>query len=75
MKIKSIEVMILKITPKVDKEGKSYNMVSIAVLEDGTVLDLIVKEKSILTGLEPFSKTVLDFDLTSTKYGLSLKVV
>ncbi len=75
MKIENVEVMVLKLIDKLDKENKPYKMVSMAVIEGGDVFDLVVKDLSLVKGMEAFQKAVVNLELTSSKYGLMLKII
>lgn len=75
MKIENVEVMVLKLIDKLDKENKPYKMVSMAVIEGGDVFDLVVKDLSLVKDMEAFQKAVVNLELTSSKYGLMLKII
>ena len=68
--------MILKISePKTNKNNEIYNMVDFATIEDGTTFSLMVKDLELVKTIEPFKKTVINLELTNSKYGLILKIV
>lgn len=73
MKIDNVEVMILKTEKKENKEHIPYIALSLAITEDGTVFDLISKDMK-LTKLEPFSKHIINLDLSNGRYGMKLSL-
>ena len=44
MKISNIEVMILKVDQKINKDNQQYWVVSLATIEDGETFNIIVKD-------------------------------
>lgn len=76
MKINDVEVMILKVSePKTNKNNEIYYMVDFAIIEDGSSFSLMVKDINLIKTFEPFQKTVVNLELTNSKYGLVLKIV
>lgn len=76
MKINNVEIMVLKISdPKTNKAGEIYYMIDFAVIEDGSTFSLMVKDADKIKEFEPFQKTVIDLELTNSKYGLNLKIL
>lgn len=76
MLIKNVEVMILKVgDPKANKNNEIYHMVDFAIIESGDTFSLMVKDQAKVKEFTPFSKSVVDLDLSNSKYGLNLKIV
>lgn len=76
MKINDVEVMILKVSePKTNKNNEIYYMVDFAIIEDGSSFSLMVKDTNLIKTFDPFQKTVVNLELTNSKYGLVLKIV
>ena len=76
MKINDVEVMILKISdPKTNKNNEVYYMVDFAIIEDGSTFSLMIKDTNLVKKFEPFQKTIVNLELTNSKYGLALKIV
>lgn len=74
MKLKEVKMMCIKLEPRQNKKNEDYLMVTLADMETGDTFDLIEKDMSYLSMLKPFSAYILDLDLTSSKYGLNLKI-
>lgn len=74
MKIDNVEVMILKSEQKENKERIPYVAISVAIIDDGGVFDMISKDVT-LAKLQPFSKHVVNFELSNGKYGMKLSLV
>lgn len=74
MKLKEVKMMCIKIEPKQNKDGKDYLMVTLADMETGDTFNLVEKDMAYLSMLKPFMPYLLDLDLTSSKYGLNLKI-
>lgn len=75
MKIENCEVMILKVSdPKANSKNEIYYMVDLAVIDGGDQFSIMVKDVELVKKLSPFSKTVVNLDLTNSKYGLNLKI-
>lgn len=76
MRIDNVEIMILKVSdPKTNKNNEIYYMVDFATIEDGTTFSLMVKDIDLVKSFEPFKKTVINLDLTNSKYGLNLRIL
>lgn len=74
MKLNNIDVLITKVEIKENKEGKGYLIISLLDLVSGDNFQIINKELELLGKLKPMTKFKIDFDLTSTKYGLKLDI-
>lgn len=74
MKLNNIDVLVTKVEIKENKEGKGYLIISLLDLVSGDNFQIINKELELLGKLKPMTKFKIDFDLTSTKYGLKLDI-
>lgn len=74
MKLSNIDVLVTKVEVKENKEGKGYLIINLLDLASGDNFQLINKELELLGKLKPMTKFKIDFDLTSTKYGLKLDI-
>ncbi|MDU7363895.1 hypothetical protein [Clostridium sp.] len=74
MKIDNIDILITKIEVKENKEGKGYLIVNLLDLFTGDNFQIINKDLELLGKLKPMTKFKMDFDLTSSKYGLRLDI-
>ena len=50
-------------------------MVDFAIIEDGSTFSLMIKDTNLVKKFEPFQKTIVNLELTNSKYGLALKIV
>lgn len=74
MILRDIKMMCIKVEPKQNKEGNDYLVITLADMENGDTFNLIEKDMSYLSTLKPFNPYELDLRLSSSKYGLSLKI-
>ena len=74
MKLKNIDVLVTKVEVKENKEGKGYLIINLLDLSSGDNFQVINKELELLGKLKTMTKFKIDFDLTSTKYGLKLDI-
>ena len=75
MKIRDLEMLCTKIEIKKNKEGNQYLMISLLDLGSGDVFEIVEKEQlEIISKVIPMNKYNVNLDLTSSKYGLSLKL-
>lgn len=74
MILRDIKMMCIKVEPKQNKEGNDYLVITLADMENGDTFNLIEKDMSYLSTLKPFDSYELDLRLSSSKYGLSLKI-
>ena len=74
MKIKNVDVLVTKVEVKENKEGKGYLIINLLDLLSGDNFQIINKDLELLGKLKPMTKYKIDFDLTSTKYGLKLDI-
>ncbi|MFU7517648.1 hypothetical protein [Clostridium sp. HCS.1] len=74
MKLNNIDVLVTKVEVKENKEGKGYLIINLLDLASGDNFQIINKELELLGKLKPMTKFKIDFDLTSTKYGLKLDI-
>ena len=74
MKLNNIDVLVTKVEIKENKEGKGYLIINLLDLASGDNFQIINKELELLGKLKPMTKFKIDFDLTSTKYGLKLDI-
>lgn len=74
MKISNIEVMILKVDQKINKDNQQYWLVSLATIEDGETFNIIVKDYDKVKNFEAFQKAVVNFKLSNSKYGIALSL-
>lgn len=74
MKLSNIDVLVTKVEVKENKEGKGYLIINLLDLASGDNFQIINKELELLGKLKPMTKFKIDFDLTSTKYGLKLDI-
>ncbi|WP_066889385.1 hypothetical protein [Clostridium nigeriense] len=74
MKLKSIDVLVTKVEVKENKEGKGYLIINLLDLASGDNFQIINKELELLGKLKSMTKFKMDFDLSSTKYGLKLEI-
>lgn len=74
MKLNNIDVLVTKVEVKENKEGKGYLIISLLDLATGDNFQIINKELELLGKLKSMTKYKINFDLTSTKYGLKLDI-
>lgn len=74
MKLKNIDVLVTKVEVKENKDGKGYLIINLLDLSSGDNFQVINKELELLGKLKAMTKFKIDFDLTSTKYGLKLDI-
>lgn len=74
MLIENVEVMTIKVEEKENKEKEQYLILSLVTIKDGEVYNIVTKDMNYLN-LKPFSKQVVNLNLSSSKYGLNLKIV
>lgn len=74
MKLSNVDVLVSKVEVKENKEGKGYLIINLLDLVSGDNFQIINKELELLGKLKPMTKFKIDFDLTSTKYGLKLDI-
>ena len=75
MKIENIEVIILKVKERTNKEGVNYWLIKFADVEDGETFDVIVKDPNKIRNFEVFQKTVISLTLNNSKFGLNLSLI
>lgn len=75
MKIENCEVMCLKVEKKENKEKVPYWMVSLVTVDDSEVFDILVKDFSLIADLQPFTKSLMNFSITNSKYGLKISII
>lgn len=75
MKIENIEVIILKVKERTNKEGVNYWLIKFADVEDGETFDVIVKDPNKIRNFEVFQKTVISLTLNNSKFGLNLSLM
>ena len=75
MKIEDIEVIILKVKERTNKEGVNYWLIKFADVEDGETFDVIVKDPNKIRNFEVFQKTVISLTLNNSKFGLNLSLI
>ena len=73
MKIQK-EILILSITEKKKTDNSLYLSVSFATLDDGSSFTVNTTDMDLLNILEPFTKHIANLTLSSSKYGLVLKL-
>lgn len=73
MKIEK-EILILNVTEKKKSDNSLYLAITLASIDDGTPFTLTSSDTALLNVLEPFSKHIANFTLSSSKYGLVLKL-
>lgn len=73
MLIENVEVMVIKVEEKENKEKEQYLILSLATIKDGEVYNIVTKDMDYLK-LKAFSKQVVNLNLSSSKYGLNLKI-
>ena len=74
MLIENIEVMVIKVEEKENKEKEQYLILSLATIKDGEVYNIVTKDMDYLK-FKPFTKQTVNLNLSSSKYGLNLKIV
>lgn len=74
MKINNVDVLVTKVEVKENKEGKGYVIINLLDLVSGDNFQIVNKELELLGKLKAMTKFKIDFDLTSTKYGLKLDI-
>lgn len=74
MLLKDIKMMCIKVEPKQNKNNEDYLIITLADMNNGDTFNLIEKDMSYLSMLKPFAPYTVDLNLTSSKYGLSLKI-
>ena len=74
MKLNNIDVLVTKVEVKENKEGKGYLIISLLDLSSGDNFQVINKDLELLGKLKSMTKYKINFDLTSTKYGLKLDI-
>lgn len=74
MKINDVNVLVTKVEVKENKEGKGYVIINLLDLVSGDNFQIVSKDLELLGKLKAMTKFRIDFDLTSTKYGLKLDI-
>lgn len=74
MLIKDIDMMCIKVEPKQNSKGEDYLIITLADMQTGDTFNLIEKDMSYLSSIQMFKQYKLDLNLSSTKYGLTLKM-
>ena len=74
MKMNNVDVLVTKVEVKENKEGKGYLIINLLDLVSGDNFQVINKDLELLGKLKAMTKFKIDFDLTSTKYGLKLDI-
>lgn len=74
MLLKDIKMMCIKVEPKQNKEGNDYLMITLADMGNGDTFSLIEKDMTYLSTMQMFKEYTVDLNLTSSKYGLNLKI-
>ena len=74
MKLSNIDVLVTKVEVKENKEGKGYLIINLLDLSSGDNFQVVNKELELLGKLKSMTKFKIDFDLTSSKYGLKLDI-
>lgn len=73
MKIEK-EILILNVTEKKKSDNSLYLAISFATLDDGSSFTVSSTDNELINTLEPFTKHIANLTLSSSKYGLVLKL-
>ncbi len=74
MLLKNIDMMVTKVELKEGKEKNQYLMINLVDIESGDMFEIIHRDIEAIKELTPFTKVRVNLNLTSGKYGLSLKL-
>lgn len=74
MLLKNIDMMVTKVELKEGKEKNQYLMINLVDIESGDMFEIIHRDIEAIEELTPFTKVRVNLNLTSGKYGLSLKL-
>lgn len=74
MKINNVTVLISKIDIKKNSKGEAYLAIDFLDLESGDNFNIITKDIELMSKLQMMNKYKIDFNLTSSKYGLRLEL-
>ena len=73
MKIEK-EILILNVSEKKKSDNSLYLSLSFATIDDGSSFTVSSTDMNLLNLLEPFTKHIANLTLSSSKYGLVLKL-
>lgn len=74
MLLKNLDMMCIKIEPKQNSKGDDYLIITLAEMTSGDTFNIIEKDMSYLSTMQMFNKYNIDLNLSTNKYGLSLKI-
>lgn len=74
MKIEKVNVLVSKVDIKKSSKGESYLAIDFLDLASGDNFNVITKEIELMSKLQMMNKYTIDFNLTSSKYGLKLEI-
>ena len=73
MFIKDVSILLTQIQARKSKNDSTYLAISFIDLSNGQSFDIISKEIEFMK-LQPMHKFKVDLELTSSKYGIQLKI-
>lgn len=74
MLLKNIEMLVTKIEIKEGKEKNKYIFLNMVDMVNGDMFEIIEKDMELLSKFKPFTKVIVNLNLTNSKYGLNLKL-
>lgn len=75
MIVQRVDVLILNVDMKKNKDNVPYASVGIVTVDDQQKFDVMVRDASIYETIKPMTKTVCDLQLTNSQYGMRLSVL
>lgn len=74
MLIKNVNMLITKVEVKENKDKVQYLFINLVDKATGDMFEIIEKDMTLLGSLKPFTDIKVNLSLTSSKYGLMLKL-
>lgn len=75
MKISNVNALVTKVDIKKNSKGEAYLAIDFLDLASGDNFNVISKEIELMSKLQMMNKYTIDFNLTSSKYGLKLELL
>ena len=74
MLIKNVTMLITKVEVKENKDRVQYIFLNLVDKSSGDMFEIVEKDLTLLGSLKPFTDIKVNLNLTSSKYGLMLKL-
>ena len=74
MLIKNVNMLITKVEVKESKDRVQYIFLNLVDRATGDMFEIVEKDMTLLGSLKPFTDIKVNLNLTSSKYGLMLKL-